>query len=131
MGSCEVRRREEHPPARGDQGGLSGRGDMAVRGDGVGTKGTKGRPRKTATSLSNQKEWGSGIGWQAKEFLRDNRKPKKGEEWKAKKIEGTGSSELGVEVREAQRWKQPWDSSSWVQRSTLRLQNDPFPEGFG
>lgn len=90
MGYCEVRRREKHPPVRGDQGGLSGRGDAAGRGDGLGAKDTKGCPGKTATSLSNQNEWGSGIGQQAKEFLRSNRKTKKGEKWKEKKIEETG-----------------------------------------
>lgn len=46
-------------------------------------------PGKTATSSPDQKEWGSDISWQTKEFLRSNRKTKKGEKWK-EKITGAG-----------------------------------------
>lgn len=88
-----------------------------MRGNGLDTKGKKGRLENSATSLSNQNEWGSGIGWQAKEFLRSNRKTKKGEKGKEKKIEGTGELERMVEVREDQRQKQPQDSFSWIRRS--------------
>lgn len=102
-----------------------------MKGNGLGTKGMKDSPGKTAISFSNQQEWGSGVGWQAKECLRSNRKTKTGEKWKERRSRGLGGSKGMVEVKEALRKKQSHDSSSWIQRSTLSLQNDSFPESFG